>query len=85
MKLVGVVQVHGGQHTEHIGLYYSDGHLQNTHRDQSCGAEDPTDSSTCSSASQHLGTEIRDDMQDHVARSQVSSKTNSKGDSPREE
>ena len=85
MKLVSIVKVHCGQHTENISLDHSNSHLKNTNGYQSGGTENTADSTADSSACQHLGAEIRDDVKDHVPGCQVSSQTNSERDGSGEE
>ena len=85
MKLVSIVKVHRGQHTENISLDHSYSHLENTDGHQGGGTENTANSTADSSACQHLGAEVGDDVKDHVSGCQVSSKTNSERDGPGEE
>ena len=85
MELMSIVEVHGGQHTENIRLHNSNSHFQNTNRKQSRSAEHSSNSSSYCTASQHLSSEVGDDVEDHVTCCQVSSKTNSEGDGAGEE
>ena len=85
MKLVSIVKVHRGQHTENISLDHSYSHLENTDGHQGGGTENTANSTADSSACQHLGAEVGDDVKDHVSGCQVSSKTHSERDGPGEE
>lgn len=85
MKLMGIVKVHRGQHTENISLDHSNSHLEDADGYEGGCTENTADSTADSSACQHLGAEIGNDVEDHVSGSQVGTQTNSERDGSGEE